>query len=97
MPDDCAQPKLGKWGGPRIKGQQGATAPRGSTSVNYILRRLEREGFTDLIEGIRARRISAFATAVELGWARRPQTLHGENSNQAKRRRYAFDAKAWIG
>jgi len=98
MADDVVQPpKLQKHGGVRIKGQQGAVIKRGSTSVDYILARLAREGYTDLIEGIRMRRISAFAVACELGWARRPETVRGPNSNQAKRRRYAFDAKAWIG
>jgi hypothetical protein len=33
--------------------------------------------------------------AVELGWAKRPQTLSGENCNQARRR--AFDIRALIG
>jgi hypothetical protein len=41
------------------------------------------------------RRISAFAAAVELGWAKRPQTLRGEDCNQA--RRGAFDIRALIG
>jgi len=64
-------------------------------SVDYILARLEREGLTDWIEAILLRKISAFAVAVELGWAKRPQTLHGENCNQARRR--AFDIRALIG
>src|SRR5262249_34343750 len=98
MVDDPGQPKLGRWGGPRIKGQQGANMKRGSTSVDYILARLEREGLTDWIDEIRARRVSAFAAAVELGWAERPQTLHGENCNQASlRRRAVVDLKALIG
>jgi hypothetical protein len=64
---------------------------------DYILRRLEREGLTQWIGAIHARRISAFAVACELGWARRPQTLHGEDCNQAKRRRYAVvDFKSLI-
>jgi hypothetical protein len=98
MPDDPAQPKLGTWGGKRDRGQQGANSnlkKRGSTSVDYILARLEREGRTDWIEAIHARRVSAFAAACELGWAKRPQTLHGEDCNQARRR--AFDVKSLIG
>jgi hypothetical protein len=39
------------------------------------LARLEREGLTDWIEAILLRKISAFAVVVELGWAKRPQTL----------------------
>jgi len=93
MPDVPDQPttKLGTWGGPRIKGQRAnSTLKRGSGSVDYILARLEREGLTNLIEAVRMRRVSAFAVACELGWAKRPQTLHGENCNQARLRRYAI-------
>jgi len=100
MPDDPDQPRLGKHGGPRIKGQRGAdsTLKRGSTSVDYILRRLAREGLDHWVEAIRMRRISAFAVAVELGWAKRPQTLRGENCNQARlRRRAVVDIKSLIG
>jgi hypothetical protein len=97
MPDDLDQPKLGKHGGKRTKGQQGdnVTLRSRGNSREYILARLEREGLTDWIEAIRMRRISAFAVAVELGWCKRPQTLHGENCNQARRR--AFDIRALIG
>jgi hypothetical protein len=89
MPDDPDQPKLGQWGGPRIKGQQGANSnlKRGSTSYDYILARLEREGLTEWIEAIRMRRISAFAAACELGWARR-RILGTGSENQAKRRAF---------
>ena len=64
-------------------------------SVDYIVARLRREGLVHWIEAIQMRKISAFAVAVELGWAKRPQTLHGENCNQARRRR--FDVRALIG
>jgi hypothetical protein len=64
-------------------------------SVDYIVARLRREGLVHWIEAIRMRRISAFAVAVELGWAKRPQTLRGEDCNQARRRR--FDVRALIG
>jgi len=100
MVEDPGQPKLGKWGGPRVRGQQGAgsTLKRGSTSVDYILRRLERENLGHWAEAIRARKISAFAVAVELGWAKRSQTLHGEDCNQARlRRRAVVDIKSLIG
>jgi hypothetical protein len=97
MPDDPDQPKLGKHGGKRIKGQQGnaVTLRSRGNSREYILARLEREGLTEWVEAILLRKISAFAVAVELGWAKRPQTLHGENCNQARRR--AFDIRALIG
>jgi hypothetical protein len=96
VPDQPTTTKLGTWGGLRIKGQRAnSTLKRGSGSVDYILARLEREGLTDWIEAIRARRVSAFACACELGWARRPQTLHEDNqasgyNNQARLRRYAI-------
>ena len=67
-------------------------------SVDYILARLEREGLTHWVEAVRARRVSAFAAAVELGWAKRSQTLHGEDCNQARlRRRAVVDIKSLIG
>jgi hypothetical protein len=64
-------------------------------SVDYIISRLRREGLTDWIEAIRARKVSAFAAAVELGWSRRPPTLSQGNCNQSRRRR--FDVRALIG
>jgi hypothetical protein len=70
------------------------TLNRGN-SVDYILARLEREGLTDWIEAIRMRRVSAFAAAVELGWAKRPQTLSQGNCNQSRKRK--FDIAALIG
>src|SRR5262249_44049519 len=79
------------------KKDNAVTLNRGN-SVDYILARLEREGHLDLVSAIRMRRISAFAVAVELGWAKRPETLHGENCNQARlRRRAVVDIKALIG
>jgi hypothetical protein len=97
MADDPSQPKLGKHGGKRIKRQQGnaVTLRSRGNSRDYILARLEREGFLDLVSAIRTRRISAFAVAVELGWAKRPQALHGENCNQARPR--VFDVRALVG
>jgi hypothetical protein len=64
-------------------------------SVDYVIRRLQREGHDDLIEAIANRKISAFACACLLGWRQRPATVHGENHNKARRRR--FDARALIG
>jgi hypothetical protein len=83
---------------------QSGAVDRGAPNVTYssrklflasILARLEREGLTEWVEAILTRKISAFAVAVELGWAKRPQTLSGENCNQARRR--AFDIRALIG
>jgi hypothetical protein len=102
MPDDPASPvrKLGKHGGPRVRGQGYAkagdvTLPRQrGHSREYILSRLEREGHTDWIAAIESGRLSAYAAAVELGWVKRPPTQR-QNSNQAKRRR--FNVQALIG
>src|SRR5262245_41534564 len=109
MPDDDLRP-LGKHGGARKgagrpkKGEQKNQSDKKDDAVNlnlrgnsvdYIIARLQREGLMHWVEAVRARRVSAFAAAVELGWAKRPQTLHGENCNQARRRR--FDVRALIG
>ena len=74
MPDDLAPPK------PRQRGNSRA----------YIVARLRREGFDDWAVAVETGRISAFALACDLGWTRRPPTLLGEDTNQAKRRRYAL-------
>lgn len=93
----AGRPKKGEIREPKYQGDKkddAVTLNRGN-SVDYIIARLEREGRLDLVSAIRMRRISAFAVAVELGWSKRPETLHGENCNQARRRR--FDARALIG
>ena len=103
MSDDPGSPvrKLGKHGGPRVRGQGYAkaadvTLPRQrGHSRQYILARLEREGFDDWLAAIESGKLSAYAAAVELGWVKRPPTQRGQNSNQAKRRR--FNVQALIG
>jgi hypothetical protein len=103
MADDPGSPvrKLSKHGGPRVRGQGYAkqadvTLPRQrGHSREYILARLEREGFDDWIAAIASGKLSAFAAAVELGWVRRPPTQRGALSNQSKRR--AFNVRALIG
>jgi len=77
MPDDPAQPRLGKHGGPRTKGQRNPETRPTGVRRDYILRRLERDGRHDLAEAIREGRVSAYTIACELGWTRRPFT----NSN----------------
>jgi hypothetical protein len=97
MPDDLDQPKLGKHGGKRVKGLQDNAAGNGVTlrsrgnSVAYYVAKLERDGRLDLVEAIRNRKTSAFAVAVDLGWARRPEFRYG----QPRRRR--IDVAALIG
>jgi hypothetical protein len=89
MADDLGQPRLGKHGGPRIRGQQRAagTLKRGSNSIEYTIARLEREGRHDLADGIRQRQITAFAARVEMGWCRRPQTSVIDDDHNLTRRR----------
>jgi hypothetical protein len=60
------------------------------TSREYLLDRLRREGHHSWLEAIEAGRVTPFAVAVELGWARRPKTASGEQAHQAKRRRHQF-------
>lgn len=89
--------KLGKHGGPRVKGQRGAnsTLSRGTTSREYIIARLERDGLTKWLEAIHQGKLSAFAVACQLGWARRPPPLGTGSQNQARKR--AWDVRALIG
>lgn len=75
MPDDLAPPPK-----PRQRGN----------SREYIIDRLRREGLDDWAAAVETGEISAFALACELGWTRRPPTLLGEDTNQAKRRRYVL-------
>jgi hypothetical protein len=98
MADDPAQPKLGKHGGARVKGQQGNATlrTRGNSSAYYVAR-LQREGHDDALELIRQRRLTPYAVAVQLGWVKRPKNKKPGESNQAKRRRYRFNAAALIG
>ena len=62
------------------------------TSRSYILDRLKNAGLSDLAAAVEAGTVSAFAAAVECGWARRPPTVDGRTSNQARRRRHQFQA-----
>jgi hypothetical protein len=97
MADNPGQPTLGQHGGKRTKGRQGndpSLRMRGN-SREYLLARLRREGYHDLLTAVLNRKISAFSAACLLGWARRPPTVRGSRSPQAHRRE--FNAKALIG
>jgi hypothetical protein len=83
MPDDHPQPDDDR-PDPGVRRRLG-------TSREYILGRLKREGLTQWIEPIESGRLSAYAVACELGWAKRAATLSGESSGQAKRRRVALE------
>lgn len=114
MPDDFDLTPLGKHGGPR----PGAGRPRKGevrvkkqnhrvgSSYGYILARLARDGRRDLLEGIRSRKISAYAAGVEAGYCKRPEPRGTGSENQARARDLALhkllssprlDPKALIG
>jgi hypothetical protein len=80
------EPQLGRHGGKRIKGQQ-AVRHHG-TNKSYIVSRLKRENLLDLVAAIESGRVSAYAVAIELGWASRRPTLGTGSGNQARRRRH---------
>jgi len=80
--------RLGRHGGPRRKGQRASNGSlvKHGAGRGYILARLRREGLTDWIAAIEARKVSAFAVAVELGWFTRPP-IRGTGSQNAARTR----------
>src|SRR6516165_619997 len=112
MSDSPRASRLGPHGGYRQKksaiagqgdekggqGDEDADAALRSRGTNrrYILERLARDGYFDLIEAIEQRQLSCFAAAVAVGYARRRRTKSGEDCNQARRRAYEL-AKAMIG
>jgi hypothetical protein len=104
MPDDLAQPPLGKHGGKR----PGAGRPkRGErrekkqhhrdklkshygNSADYICARLERDGHLRLLEGVRNLKISAYEAGVQAGYRLRPPNRGTGSDNAAKRRAWAL-------
>ena len=88
MPDDLGQPRLGKHGGPRVKGQRSAETMPTGVRRDYIVRRLERDGRHDLAEAIREGRASAYSIACELGWTKRPEPIGTGSINASKQRQY---------
>jgi len=108
MPDDLAQPPLGKHGGKR----PGAGRPRKGerreknqnhrinlksqygNSAEYICRRLARDGHLRLLEGVRSLRISAYEASIQAGYYRRPPPTGRGSDNAAKRR--AWDGRTLI-
>jgi|SRR5262245_25742567 len=98
MPDEFAQPKLGRWGGARVRGEQVYNVnlkSKGGNRRAYILARLRRDQ-PELAARVDSGEMSAHAAACELGWVRRPQTGYGQDSNQA-RRPAVVDVKSLIG
>jgi hypothetical protein len=78
------EPQLARHGGKRAKGRE--TVRQYGTSKSYIVARLQREGLTHFVAAIQSGRVTAFAVATSLGWAKRRRTL-GSSPNQAKLRR----------
>jgi hypothetical protein len=60
----------------------------GGTSVEYLCKRLRDTGRLDLLAGVEAGRVSAYAAACEAGLITRKPNAGGGSSNQAKRRRF---------
>jgi hypothetical protein len=64
---------------------------RGGTSVENLCQRLERGGHHALLEGVRSRRISAYAAAVDAGIVKRRKTsVVDGNHNLTRRREHAM-------
>jgi hypothetical protein len=86
------EPRLGRHGGPRRKGQRASSGSliKHGAGRDYILARLRREGLTDLITAIEDKKVSAFAVGVELGWFSRPEIRGTGSQNQARSRAYAL-------
>jgi hypothetical protein len=97
MSDNPGQPRLGKHGGPRIKGQRSAEVTPSGGRRDYILARLERDGRKDLVEAIRKGHVSAYTVAVELGWTQRPEPIGTGSTNAARRRHFQLKALAGDG
>ena len=95
MPDDPAQLKLGRWGGPRARGEQVYNVnlkSKGGNRRAYILARLDRDR-PDLAAKVESGEGSAHAAAVELGWAKRPPGVR----TVSLPRRAVVDIKSLIG
>jgi hypothetical protein len=74
MDDNGSQLRLGKHGGPRIKGQRGNGVTKRGNSRTYIIERLSRDGHHILTAMVRNRQISAYAAARKAGFGGPPRT-----------------------
>jgi hypothetical protein len=63
---------LGPHGGRRVKGERGdnVTLRTRGNSKAYVVARLERDGFDDLVREVEAGRLSAWAAGRRAGWLR---------------------------
>jgi hypothetical protein len=74
MDDDRSQPRLGKHGGPRTKGQRSNGVTQRGNSRTYIIERLSRDGHHTLTAMVREGRMSAYAAARKAGFGGPPRT-----------------------
>jgi hypothetical protein len=94
MDDEPGAFKLRHPGGRRVKGERGvySTLKWGSSSVDYILARLERDASEGvelaalLLEGLRSNRISVYAAGCEMGYCHRREPRGGGSENMTKLR-----------
>src|SRR5262245_43727144 len=113
MDSDPGPFELSLHGGKRVKGQRGpnSTLKRGSSSIAYIKARLERDARDGckaaavLLQGIRDGRITTYAAACEMNYAKRPEPNGRGSPNVTKKNDWAMhrvlnprpDPKALIG
>jgi hypothetical protein len=72
---------------------ESSSPTKNGTGRAYIINRLKRAGHVDWLQAIQDGKVSAFAVAVTLGWAKRPPTRSGARANQAKRRHHVMLAE----
>ena len=88
MSDDLGQPRLGKHGGPRKRGERNPETMPTGVRRDYIVRRLQRDGHDDLAQAILAGHVSGYSIAVQLGWTTRAEPIGTGSINASKRRQY---------
>jgi hypothetical protein len=64
--------------------------PMRGNSREYLLDRLKRDGFDELVAAIEGRELSTYAAAVEVGYRKRPEPTGRGSENAAKRRMWAI-------
>jgi hypothetical protein len=95
MADDPIPTELGDRSGAPTEGADAKPRQWRGTSRAYLLRRLREAGRDDLVEAVEARRISARAAAIGLGWLQ--EHLPPPDPNDAKSKRRAFAMTAAFG
>jgi hypothetical protein len=95
MADDPIPTELGDHSGAPTEGADAKPRQWRGTSRAYLLRRLREAGRDDLVEAVEARRISARAAAIGLGWLQ--EHLPPPDPDDAKSKRRAFAMAAAFG